>query len=132
MNQEHPNIQVLKQFNPLDITSALKVLAEDVVFHFYNSELADMQGDYAGHQGFLEFFEKMAERSQGTFQMNPVSATPFGDELVVVHTINTMNIKNMPIEVDAVVVWRIVNGKIKEVWDIPAVYTARQMERSQQ
>lgn len=27
------------------------------------------------------------------------------------------------VEVDVVVVWRIVNGRIKDVWDISSVYT---------
>jgi len=31
----------------------------------------------------------------------------------------------MPIETDAVVVWRIVGGRLAEAWDIPAVNTAR-------
>jgi predicted SnoaL-like aldol condensation-catalyzing enzyme len=34
------------------------------------------------------------------------------------------------IEFDAVVVWRIVNGKVAEAWDIPAVNTIRPVEKS--
>ena len=58
------------------------------------------------------------------FKVNPMSITPVGDELVVVHTKNTMTFADQQIETDVVVVWRIVEGLIREVWDIPSVYSA--------
>ncbi|PWL38944.1 nuclear transport factor 2 family protein [Flagellimonas aquimarina] len=123
MHKEHPNITILKRFNPANIDSISVVLAEDAVFHYFNPKLPDIQGDYIGFNGFRMFFEKIAKRTSSTFKVNPVSATPIGDELVVVHSINTMDIENQPLEINVVVVWRIVDGKIKEVWDIPSVYT---------
>ena len=35
---------------------------------------------------------------------------------------------NELLEIDAVVVWRIVGGKIAEAWDIPAVHTAHPVQ----
>lgn len=49
--------------------------------------------------------------------------TAVGDELVVVQTKNTMILEGEAIAVDVVIVWRIVDGRIKEVWDIPSAYT---------
>jgi hypothetical protein len=36
-----------------------------------------------------------------------------------------MVLEGIPLEIDVVVVWRIVDGKIVEAWDLPAVHTIR-------
>jgi predicted SnoaL-like aldol condensation-catalyzing enzyme len=84
-----------------------------------------MQGDYVGLEGLQTFFEKIGGRTDGTFKVNPISATAVGDELVVVHTKNTMIFEDQQIEIDVVAVWRIVDGRITEVWDIPSVFTGK-------
>lgn len=124
MNTLHPNIAVLQQFNPANISASAGIIAEDAVFHYYNPMLPDMEDDYLGRQGFMEFFGKIAGKTKGTFKVTPLSITPMGNELVVTHVKDNMTLDGEQIEVDAVVVWRIVDGKIKEAWDIPAVYTA--------
>ena len=125
MNTLHPNIAVLQQFNPANISASAGIIAEDAVFHYYNPMLPDMEGDYLGRQGFMEFFRKIAGKTKGTFKVTPLSITPMGDELVVTHVKDHLTLDGEQIAVDAVVVWRIVDGKIKEAWDIPAVYTAQ-------
>ncbi|MBT8272170.1 MAG: nuclear transport factor 2 family protein, partial [Bacteroidia bacterium] len=90
----------------------------------------DMQGDYMGRKGFMEFFGKIAGQTEGTFKVTPLSITAMGDEMVVTHVKDNMILEGQKIELDAVVVWRIVDGKIKEAWDIPAVYTANLVENS--
>ena len=127
MDKEHPNITVMKNFNPANVAASEGIIAKDAVFHFFNSQLPDVQGDYVGPKGFQAFFEKMGKRSKGTFKVNPVSITPIGDEFVVVHVIDAIVLEGRPIELDAVVVWRIVDGKITEAWDIPAVNTVREV-----
>ena len=124
MTEVHPNVAVLSKFDPRNVAAAADVLAEDVVFHFFNPRLPDIQGDYVGLAGIQEFFETMAKQTGGTFRVNPISITAAGDELVVVHSKNTMILQDRQIETDVVVVWRIVDGRIKEVWDIPSVHTA--------
>lgn len=125
MTKEHPNIDVLQKFNPRNIAGSAEVLAEDVVWHFFNPLLPDIQGDYVGLAGVQTFFEKIGGLTDGTFKVNPISATAIGDELVVVHSQNTMSLENQLIEIDVVVVWRVVDGRITEVWDIPSVYTSQ-------
>ena len=102
----------------------MDVFAKDVVFHFFNPLLPEVQGDYVGLTGLRTFFEKMASVSKGTFRVNPVSITAVGHELVVVHSKNTMTLESQQIETDVVVVWRFIEGRIAEVWDIPSVYAA--------
>ncbi len=128
MNTSHPNVIVLTKFDPANIAAAKDILAEDAIFHFCNSELPDVQGDYVGPKGFETFFKKMAQNTDGTFKVNPISINPMGDELVVTHVKDTMTLKGKQMEIDAVVVWRIVEGKIKEAWDIPAIHTPKVKE----
>lgn len=125
MPEEHPNISILKRFNPSDVAASADVFSEDVVFHYFNPALLELQGDYAGRDGLQAFFAKMAKSTNGSFKVNPVSATAIGDEFVVSHVRNTMTFPDRQVEVDAVVVWRIVDGRITEAWDIPAVNTAK-------
>lgn len=125
MTTEHPNITVLMKFDPANIADSADVLAEDAVWHYFNPFLPDLAGDYVGLKGFQAFFEKIGGLSKGTFKVNPISATPVGDELVVVHTRNTMTLEDQQMELEVVVVWRILDGRITEAWDIPSVYTAK-------
>lgn len=125
MTKERPNIDVLQKFDPRNIAGSAEVLAADVVWHFFNPLLPDIQGDYVGLTGVQTFFEKIGGLTDGTFKVNPISATAIGDELVIVHSQNTMSLENQSIEIDVVVVWRVVDGRITEVWDIPSVYTSQ-------
>ncbi len=125
MEKIHPNIAVMQQFNPANIVDSAEIIAEDAVFHYFNPKLPDLHGDYLGRQGFIDFFGNLADQTEGTFKVTPLSITPMGDELVVTHVKDNMTLRGQQLEIDAVVVWRIVDGKIKEAWDIPAVYSAK-------
>jgi predicted SnoaL-like aldol condensation-catalyzing enzyme len=93
------------------------------VWHYLNPKLPDLQGDYVGLKGLQAFFKTLGEKTAGTFKVEPVSVTAVGDELVVAHVRDTLTIQTQSIAIDAVAVWRIVNGRISEAWDIPSVYT---------
>lgn len=115
---------IMQQFNPANIAGCIDIIAEDAVFHYFNPMLPDMQGDYLGRQGFKDFFGKLAGKTEGTFKVTPLSITPMGDEFVVTYVQDNMILNGRQMEINAVVVWRIVDEKIKEAWDIPAIYTA--------
>jgi uncharacterized protein len=122
MAEEHANVSLLKQLDLRNLNVSGALFAPDVVWHFFNPRLPDAQGDYVGLEGIRSFFEKMGALSKGTFQVQPVSISAVGEELVVTHTKNQMVIQNQSIATDVVVVWRIVDGRIAEVWDIPSVF----------
>lgn len=124
MPQEHSNISLLKRLDLDNIAGAAGLFAEDFVWHFFNPRLPDVQGDYVGLTGLQTFFAKLEALTDGTFQVEPISITTFGDELVVTHAKDRMILEGQPIEIDAVVVWCIVGGCIAEAWDIPSVHTA--------
>lgn len=128
MTKEHPNISVLRKFDPANVAGTADVFAEDIVFHFFNPLLPDLHGDYVGRAGVKAFFEKLRELTGNAFKVNLISITPMGDELVVVHRKQEVMMGNRQIESDVVVVWRIVDGRIAEVWDIPSIHTAHTLE----
>lgn len=109
-------------------TSDDGLFADDFVFHYFNRELPDLAGDYRGVDGIRGFFEQLHARSAGTFRVEPISLTPFGDELVVAHATVTVTVDDTARELDALVVWRVFGGQIHEAWDIPAVNTTRTPE----
>lgn len=123
MTNAHPNLAVLAKLDLRDLDASADVLSDDFVWHYFNPKLPDLEGDYVGVEGFKRFFAILAEKTGGTFTVEPISATPVGDELIVVHTRNTMEFGESSISVHVVVVYRIVDGKIKEGWDIPSAFT---------
>ena len=65
------------------------LFAHDFVFHFVNPHLAEFDGDHHGHDGFRSFFARLHQASDTGFHNDPHSLT---------------------LDVDAIVVWRIVDG----------------------
>ena len=125
MNEDHPNIAVLKRFDPANLAGTIDVFAEGVVFHYFNPLLPDLQGDYVGRAGVQTFFEKLQLLTGSAFKVNLVSITAAGDELLVVHRQQEIIMGDRQIKTDVVVVWRIVDGRIAEVWDIPSIHAAQ-------
>lgn len=125
MTQEHPNISLFKRLDPGNLDGDPTLFAPGFIWHFFNPHLPDIQGDYVGLTGLKSFFETLDKLTAGTFQVVPISVTAVGDELLVTHVKDRMTWNGQPIELDAVVVWRIVDGCIAEAWDIPSVYTER-------
>lgn len=118
MDDDHPNIQLMKRLDLRDLASAKDLFAENVVWHYFNPNLPDVQGDYVGPDGIRTFFQKIGGKSRGTFKVEPVSVTAVGNELVVVQARDTLTFEGKPVALDVVVVWRITDGRIAEVWDI--------------
>ena len=118
MTGEHPNISLLKRLDLRNLAAAKDLMAEDVVWHYFNPNLPEIQGDYVGLNGIRSFFQNIGGKTRGTFKVEPVSIIAVGDELVVVHARDTLTFQGRPIALDVVVVWRFVDRRIAEVWDI--------------
>ncbi len=131
MTNEHPNVSLLKQLDPGNMAAAKDLFAEDVVFHYFNPNLPDLQGDHVGLDGIRSFFEAIGQKSRGTFKVEPVSITAVGDDLVVVQSRNTLTIQDRFVAVDVVVVWRVLDGRIVEVWDIVSSRAAEGSDAAQ-
>ena len=122
MTDEHRNIALLKRLDFGNLDDTADLFAENFVWHFFNPRLPDVEGDYFGLSGLQTFLEKMVALTEGNFGVEPISVIAIGDELLVMHNKNRMTLQGMSIESDVVVVWRIVDGRFAEVWDIPSVY----------
>ena len=125
----HPNLSLLATLNLRDLDASKRILADDFVWHYFNRQLPELEGDYHGVDGLKRFFAKLGARSDSSFRVNVVDSRAAGDELVVTQVCNNMNFEGSAMEFDAVVVWRIVNGRIAEAWDIPAVNTIRPVQK---
>ena len=132
-NVMHPNLAILSKMDIRNLDACVEVFADNFVWHYFNPKMPELEGDYHGISGMKEFFMKMNASNKGTLQVKPVEAYPIGDELVVTHSHNQFtseSVDNGNFEFDALVVWRIVNDKIAEAWDIPAVHTIRMIQQS--
>ena len=102
-----------------------RLFADDFVFHFFNPHLPELAGDHHGLEGLSRLFERLGEESDVGFHNEGHSLTPYGDELVVAYATNTVGFGGIALDVDAIVVWRVVDGRVQEAWDIPAINTVR-------
>ena len=123
MTIEHSNVSLVKRLDPGNLAESADLFAENFVWHFFNPSLPKVQGDYVGLNGLQTFFVQLGTLTDGSFQVEPISIIACGDELVVTHVKDRMRLEGRSIEIDAVVVWRIVDDRIVEAWDIPSVYT---------
>jgi predicted SnoaL-like aldol condensation-catalyzing enzyme len=124
----HPNMSVLAKLNIQDIDACTEIFADNFIWHYFNPRLPELDGDHFGIEGLKAFFAKLNDRGKDRFQVNVIDARPAGDELVVTHVCNRMDLEGNAIEFDAVVIWRILDSKIAEGWDIPAVNTVRPIQ----
>lgn len=114
----YPNLALPEQLDRRNMSASAHLFTEDTVFHNFNPNLPDLRGDHVGSEGIRAFFEALAEMSLAMFRIEPVSAVSVGKELVVIRSRNSLTFNGCTVTFDVVVVWRIVNGRIVEVWDI--------------
>lgn len=130
LDGQHPNLDVIIEVGSVILSgftaSHEHLFADDFVFHYFNRRLPDVNGDYHGVEGMRRFFTRLGDRTEGTFHIEPVSLTPFGDELVAAHATITLTLEGTDLELDSLVVWRVFDGQVHEAWDIPATNTVRQ------
>ena len=127
----HPNIDLIRPLPaliPNRLHEAKDRFADSFVWHYFNQEIPDLAGDYEGFDGLCAFFDKLGALTGGTFSVNAKDVWAIGDELVVAHANPAMTLEGQTFETDAAVVWRIVDGRIAEAWDIPALYNVRPKE----
>ena len=126
MTSLHPNIELLGKLRghiPDRLADVEDLFAKTFVWHYFNRHLPDLEGSYEGVDGLRQFFEKLSALTGGTFSLTVKDVKTIGDELLVAHARPAMTLGGDSFETDAAVVWRIVDGKIAEAWDIPALHT---------
>ena len=121
----HPNLALLKKLDIRNLDACKNVFSDDFTWHYFNSKLPELEGSHQGVEGLKKFFTRLNERSNSSFQEKVIDVRSAGDELVITQVCNHMDLEGRSIEFDAIVVWRVVNDKITEAWDIPAINTVR-------
>ncbi len=127
MNNEHTSVEMVSSVPPLipnRLDEAAHYFADDFEWHYINKHLPQIEKTYNGLEGFKQFFKDLAGITGGTFNVRLKTAFALGNEFVIVHALPGMTLDGQTFETDAAVVWRIVNGKIVEAWDIPGVNSA--------
>ncbi|MCE8006845.1 nuclear transport factor 2 family protein [Aestuariivita sp.] len=124
MIHSHPNITLLERVDIANLSACADLFHPDAVWHFFNTDMPELHGDYSGFGEILRFFDTLQRQTGGTFAVEPREARAIGEELVVVQTRNRLKLGAQRIAFDVAVLWRIVDGKIAEVWDIPALHSA--------
>lgn len=120
MRDPHPNLALLQKLDLSNLDGCADLFAETFVWHYVNANLPDVAGDYVGVAGLKAFFDTLSKRTSGTFKVTPLSAETFGDEFVVTHVRDVLTLDGQSISLDAIVVWRVIDGTFAEAWDIPA------------
>ena len=121
---------VLAKLNLKELDACGDVFADNFIWHYFNPKLPELEGDHQGIEGLKEFFGKLSAGRTDGFQVNVIDARPVGDELVVTQVCNQLDLEGNAIEFDAVVIWRVLGGKIAEGWDVPAVNSVRPARKS--
>ena len=70
----------------------------------------------SGWTAFAHSFNALAKYRVELSKSNQFRLTPVGDELVMVQVRDTLTIDGKSHARDVVVVWRIVDGRVVEVW----------------
>ncbi len=127
MNDERASVDMISSIPPLipdRLDEAADHFVDDFEWHYFNKHLPQINKTYEGLNGFKQFFKDLAEITGGTFNVRLKEANALGNEFVIVHALPNMTLDGQSFETDAAVVWRIVDGKIAEAWDIPGVNSA--------
>lgn len=48
MSDDHPNIMLIQQLDPGNMAASSDLFAPDVVFHYFQPKIPDIEGDYVG------------------------------------------------------------------------------------
>lgn len=117
----HPNLALLSRLDLSDLDASAGLFSEHFTWHYFNPNLPELAGDYHGLAGPKTVFKSIAAKTDGTFAVAVVSAIPAGAEFIVVHVLDSLQLDGRALSIDAIVVWRVIDGRIAEVWDSSAV-----------
>jgi len=89
--------------------------------------LSKRKPHYSTSRGIKNLFQKLGTITGGAFKVIGGQFIQMEDELIVLHATHRMTVDNNSFEVDAVVIWRVVENHFAEARDIPAINTTRQL-----
>jgi ketosteroid isomerase-like protein len=115
---EHPNADIVRQlYQSLekgDLTAYLSLLADDIVYHAAGH--CSFAGDYSGKEKLGKLAQKNYAETQGTHRVTRRQIMGTATYVAVIDTWNAQR-KGQTIQMDNLLVYRIVDGKIAECWE---------------
>lgn len=94
-----------------DVPAVLAVFSEDITWHVPGR--SPLSGDYTGHDQILEFFQALADRSNGTFNLDVHDILDNGEDKVVVLVTENAERNEARVALSAVHVWRVQETKAR-------------------
>ncbi len=94
-----------------DIPTVLELFAETITWHVPGR--SPLSGDFTGHAGVLDFFDRCQRFSEGTLQVVPQEILASGDRVVVLCTVSAQR-AGRDFSSPEVHVWRFVDGRAVE------------------
>ena len=117
---EHPNVARIKNvyvaFARGDLAALNDVFAEDLVWHDCGRN--QTSGEYHGRDAVFGFFGKVMAVTEGSFHVDLHSALADDEHGVALLTL-TASRGDRSIEINAVDVMHLRDGKVMEVWAVP-------------
>lgn len=55
MTEDHPNLALLSKLDIRDLDASASLFSDDFVWHYFNPNLPDVEGDYVGVEGLKQF-----------------------------------------------------------------------------
>jgi ketosteroid isomerase-like protein len=114
----HPNIELMRRYNATlsaaRVAEILPYYTEDCVLHIPGRSAH--AGDYTGQDAVLAYYTRIFQDTEGKFENHGVEDVMASDTHAasLVHWRVTRG--NRTIDIDRVVVYRIVDEKIAEIW----------------
>jgi ketosteroid isomerase-like protein len=122
---ETQNIAVVRRgyeaFAKGDIETLKALFTADANWHALR--VGVLPGNYRGVQAILGFFGQLAQETEGTMRVEPVTMAASGDSVFVFQRI-TGTRKGKTLDTQAVLFFTVANGVVTEVKEFPADYPA--------
>lgn len=114
----HPNIELLRRYSAAltagQVGEVLSFYADDLALHIPGR--SRHAGTYRGHQAVLEYYTRLFQDTEGRFEVVGVDDILASDDHAISLVSWRLTRGDRTIDVDRVVVYRIADGKITEIW----------------
>ena len=114
----HPNIELMRRYSAAlqagQAAAALPFYAEDLVLHMPGR--GPHSGTFTGQDAVLDYYTKVFQATEGRFEALGVDDILASDDHAASLVRWRVHKGDRSLDIDRVVVYRIANGKIAEIW----------------
>ena len=115
---EHPHIDLMRRYSAAlvagDAAAALPFYAEDLVLHIPGT--SPHAGTYRGQEAVLEYYTRVFRDTNGGLEVLGVDDHLASDRHTAALVRWRLHRNGQTLDIDRVVIYRIVDGRIAEIW----------------